>query len=283
MAIDVSLIPPSQPVRRICLLLEADRKLMRWAIVGLERAIKECGVSVPLVIVQQPDSWNIQLPVTKKIVTWLILHWRMWWKTSTPWIERLPIDNLPWLAQSKIVEYPAVRAGKYGTALPPEAIQLINNEGIDLVYRRGFGILKGDILTCTPWGVLSYHAGDITRYRGGNSMIETYCNDEEYLVISVQKLNEHLDRGDLFDQIPVPIRSAKSYREVIERFYTALAGSLSQSLKKMSQPGYVITRPVFERQIIHLPTVGSLPYLMLRYLRAQLRQRARAWQIKTNK
>ena len=76
-------------------------------------------------------------------------------------------------------------------------ISKINELKLDLIIRCGSGILKGQILNVTRYGILSSHHGDNRYYRGGPSGFwEVYNNSSESGFI-IQRLNEKLDAGDV--------------------------------------------------------------------------------------
>ena len=48
-------------------------------------------------------------------------------------------------------------------------LSLISSYDLDCIIRCGSGILKGEILKLTKFGVISFHHGDNRFYRGGPS------------------------------------------------------------------------------------------------------------------
>lgn len=64
-----------------------------------------------------------------------------------------------------------------------------------LVLLGGFGIVRRPLLELTPGGVLSYHHGDMRRYRGQPPGFWEVYNGERSVGVTVQRLDESLDGG----------------------------------------------------------------------------------------
>ena len=74
-------------------------------------------------------------------------------------------------------------------------INEIKARNADFIIKFGFGIIKGDILNCTPMGVWSFHHGDEQKYRGvPPGFWEIYYKDHKTGSI-LQRLTEKLDSG----------------------------------------------------------------------------------------
>ena len=65
-----------------------------------------------------------------------------------------------------------------------------------LVLLGGFGIVKAPMLEVAPGGVLSYHHGDMRRYRGQPPGFWELYNGEPRVGVTVQRLHEELDAGE---------------------------------------------------------------------------------------
>lgn len=80
---------------------------------------------------------------------------------------------------------------------PPEAIERIRDKRLDLLVRFGFNILRGEILTVTPYGVWSYHHGDNDYYRGGPAYFWEIVEGSPLSGAVLQILTEDLDAGKI--------------------------------------------------------------------------------------
>ena len=74
-------------------------------------------------------------------------------------------------------------------------LSLISSYDLDCIIRCGSGILKGEILKLTKFGVISFHHGDNRFYRGGPSGFWEIFNNEPSSGFIIQRLNDELDGG----------------------------------------------------------------------------------------
>ena len=76
-------------------------------------------------------------------------------------------------------------------------ISLISDSNLDCIIRCGSGILRGDILGITKFGVISFHHGDNRVNRGGPSGFWEVLKKEPSSGFIIQKLTEELDGGEV--------------------------------------------------------------------------------------
>ena len=73
-------------------------------------------------------------------------------------------------------------------------------ENLDIILRHDFNIIKGNILNAPKYGIWSFHHGDTSKYRGGPSGFWEIINNEPTTGVTLLKLNNQLDGGDIIDQ-----------------------------------------------------------------------------------
>jgi hypothetical protein len=71
----------------------------------------------------------------------------------------------------------------------------IKDEKFDIIIRANDGILKGEILKCSKFGVISFHHGDYTKYRGGPAGFWEVFLKEKNTGFIIQKIDSTLDYG----------------------------------------------------------------------------------------
>lgn len=76
-----------------------------------------------------------------------------------------------------------------------EDIDLIQSYEPDFILKFGFGIIKGEILNCTPLGVWSFHHGDEQKYRGVPPALWEIFNNDSKTGAILQRLTSQLDGG----------------------------------------------------------------------------------------
>ena len=106
-------------------------------------------------------------------------------------------------------------APDFGNVLPDHAVETIAEA--DVAIRFGFGILKGDALDAPEHGVLSFHHGDLRKYRGMPAGFWEYLHDEETAGVTLQRLSETLDGGEIVAYEPVDIADAPTWAAVKRR------------------------------------------------------------------
>lgn len=118
-----------------------------------------------------------------------------------------------------------------------EVYDWINANKPEILFLRGFGIIKEPILTIAPYGVLSYHHADIKKYRGGPPLFWELFHNEKEAGITLQILDEGLDTGTIVLQKFVSInrQSWSSLRKKVYQESVAMATEALLMLKK-SEP-----------------------------------------------
>ena len=77
-----------------------------------------------------------------------------------------------------------------------DILQIIKND-FDCLIRCGSGILKGEILNSSKFGVISFHHGDNRVNRGGPCGLWEVLNGEPSSGFVIQKINNELDGGEV--------------------------------------------------------------------------------------
>ena len=88
---------------------------------------------------------------------------------------------------------------KSGTYLEftKDDVERISNLNLNCIIRFGSGILRGDIINSTEFGIISFHHGDNRLNRGGPSGFWEVLNHEPSSGFIIQKINNELDGGEV--------------------------------------------------------------------------------------
>ena len=89
---------------------------------------------------------------------------------------------------------------KYVDLFSKKECKKIKQYNLDLILRRDFRILKGEILNSAKYGVWSLHHGDNDRYRGLAPGFWEVYNNEPTTGVTLQILNNTLDGGSIIDK-----------------------------------------------------------------------------------
>lgn len=165
-----------------------------------------------------------------------------------PWYRRrTPIENIDIFSDAKTIECEPEPLDGLGNKLPKDAVN--NLTDVDLGIRFGFGVLKGEALTAPKYGVLSYHHGDLTEYRGRPAGFYEYIHQRTTAGVTIQRLNETLDGGEIAVMSHINIHDAKSLREVRLRLF-------EEGIDLLPKAAY---RCVYESDEVKPPdTIGDL-------------------------
>ncbi len=121
---------------------------------------------------------------------------------------------------------------------PPASAQ-IREYNLDLlVLVSGFGIIRGPLLTVCPKGILSYHHGDMRKYRGMPPAWWELYNGETEIGITVQQIAGGLDHGIPIEEKHLPIYPNDTLRTLMARLRREDEGMLYAALKKMANPDF---------------------------------------------
>ncbi|HYG40372.1 MAG TPA: formyltransferase family protein [Cytophagales bacterium] len=110
-------------------------------------------------------------------------------------------------------------------------IELISNLYPDLIILiGGFGIIKKEILLLPKIGVVSFHHGDMSKYRGMPPGFWELYNNENEVGITVQILNEELDSGIPIVFKKVDILPEDTYNQLLNRMYSESPDMITEAL-----------------------------------------------------
>ncbi len=119
----------------------------------------------------------------------------------------------------------------------------------------GFGIIREPLLSVCPKGILSYHHGDMRKYRGMPPGLWELYHGESEIGITVQRIAAGLDRGAAIEERRVPIYADDTLSKLRERLHAQDQDMLHNALKKVADPAFV---PVFIREFGKVYTLPNL-------------------------
>lgn len=108
-----------------------------------------------------------------------------------------------------------------------------------LLLVGGFGIVKEVLLHSTPKGVLSYHHGNMRKYRGMPPARWELYNNEKEMGVTVQILSSGLDCGIPIEEKTIEIRRNDTLVKLQNRAYEQSIDMLYKALKKISDRDFV--------------------------------------------
>jgi folate-dependent phosphoribosylglycinamide formyltransferase PurN len=150
------------------------------------------------------------------------------------------------------------------TPYASDTLTLIRDYQLDvLLLLGGFGLVKAPLIQSTRLGILSYHHGDMRKYRGMPPALWELYNNEPEMGITVQLLAPGLDCGIPIEEKTVGIKGDDNLKKLRTRALAESNGMLHQALLKLARPTF---RPT---TIEHFGQVYTLPNLK-QWIRLQL-------------
>ena len=134
-------------------------------------------------------------------------------------------------------------SGRYGLdVLQPESVNrpdfldLLREKAPDLIVVVAFGqILKAELLSVAPWGVINIHASLLPRYRGAAPIQWAVLQNEKRTGLTLMQMDEGLDTGPILFQEEVEIRENEPAGDLHDRLAELSGPFLVRSLASMAE------------------------------------------------
>jgi len=126
-----------------------------------------------------------------------------------------------------------------GSLYSSETISGIREHVLDvLLLINGYGLIKKELLAITPMGVLSYHHGNMRRYRGMPPAFWELYNNEKEISVTVQKLEAGLDSGVPIEEKTYQINKRDTLSSLNDRIYNGSIDMMYKALIKLLDPEF---------------------------------------------
>lgn len=107
------------------------------------------------------------------------------------------IDIRNKFSNSKLINFESIYNNNW-QLLPDKIINELVNKEVELVIKFGLNLLQiNNINKVIKHGVISFHHGDPSKYRGRPAGFYEILNQEDYMGTIVQKLNNTIDKGEV--------------------------------------------------------------------------------------
>jgi folate-dependent phosphoribosylglycinamide formyltransferase PurN len=120
-----------------------------------------------------------------------------------------------------------------------EIVSLIRSHNLDLLLLiNGYGIIKAPLLNVAKHGILSYHHGDMRKYRGMPPGLWELYNNEKEMGVTVQLLDKGLDCGIPVEERKIRIEKKDSLSTLKKRILNESEEMMSLALLKVVKEDY---------------------------------------------
>ncbi|MFC4358435.1 formyltransferase family protein [Halobium salinum] len=263
-------------VRSVHLLLPGET-LPGWAAAAVERMVAETDATVTHLVISEAEhdrSVVDSLRRVKKLREWAPVAAAHSVLDEDRSGGSVHVDEIPALAGATRTYCEPVPRESFGNDLPEFAVEELREA--DIAIRFGFGILLGDALSAPTHGVLSYHHGDLTKYRGQPMGFWEYVRGEDTAGVTVQRLNETLDGGEIVVLEQVAIDDADTWPEVRRRLFERSEGMLAQAVRNVEDPSVSPLEPDELGDLYTLPKGRPVATYLLKTARGLVRRQLRA-------
>lgn len=108
-----------------------------------------------------------------------------------------------------------------------------------IILNGGFGIIKKPWLDTCKRGVLSYHHGDMRKYRGQPCVFWELYNGEKQIGMTVQKLSEGLDCGEAIVEKWISIKDNDTRNSLKKRVFDESAPMMYEAVNLLEKEDFV--------------------------------------------
>lgn len=132
-----------------------------------------------------------------------------------------------------------------------------------MVMLGGFGIIKEPLLSLAPQGILSYHHGNMRKYRGQPVGFWELYHGESEMGVTVQRLAAGIDKGIPIVEKTIPIEKTDNVTSLSTRALNQSTGMMIEALQLIQQPDF---RPEVIETFGNIYTLPNLrQYLKLQF------------------
>lgn len=132
----------------------------------------------------------------------------------------------------------------------PENLQILKELNPDVIVVVAFGqIIPTTILELAPYGCINVHASLLPKYRGAAPIQWAVIDGEEVSGVTIMKMDEGLDTGDMIAKAIVPIEKNETGGSLFDKLSETGAKLLVDTL-----PSLVDGTAVYEKQPVDSPT-----------------------------
>lgn len=252
----------TEPPRKLCVL--AEPYLSETEARSLQYAVDNAAIEIPLVVVHEPadpdydpelkaEALNDGIGVnTVRLFFEVLARERAWafviaekkiaelLGSDSASSRSIYVEDVPCLSDSEFLRVTPTTDGNWAE-LPPDAVDRIR-ESCDVVVRYGFGLLRGEVLDATEFGVLSFHPADIRKYRGLGPP-QAFLDDRDVMGVTLQRLNEEVDGGEIVAYRETDVSECFTLWEVYDALDEIQVELLAEGIATLRDPDSDTVRP----------------------------------------
>lgn len=225
---------PADPIR-VCLLVDGDT-ISEWQHAAVQRMVDETTAQITAVIRNQKEESRSKWALLKRAVE--LREWTLVWLVGSLFAKptslsgTVPLAECEYATECEWIDCNPKTVDGWKTEIPTDTVEQVA-ERAHIGVRFGFGFLVGDILTELDYGVLSYHHGDLREYRGQPAGAWEFIHGRDEVGITLQRINEQLDAGEVVTVKRISIENARTYSEIKGLLYENSEDMIATAISKI--------------------------------------------------
>jgi len=149
-----------------------------------------------------------------------------------------------------------------------ESIENLRKYELDIILLvNGYGIIKEPLLSLAPLGILSYHHGNMRKFRGMPPAFWELYNNEKEMGVTVQILASGIDCGTPIEEMIIEIKRNDNLKSLQNRANQESANMMYQALKKLANPDIIPQKIENFGEVYTLPNLRQWITLKLKVMR----------------
>ncbi|MXR21395.1 formyltransferase family protein [Halobacterium bonnevillei] len=224
---------------QVCLLLDGET-LSAWAAAATQRMVAETDAEISLVVENTATSERSPLDALRRVVElreWAVVAaaGEVFGRDSVH-LQPVPVRSIDGAEDADWVSCEPRTVDGWKVALTDRVVDRLAETDVAVLF--GFGFLVGDTLDAPEMGVLSFHHGDVREYRGKPMGFWEYVHGRETAGVTLQRINETLDGGEVVVSKHVDIADAPTWGAVQRRLFDASEDMLAEAVRRLRRPDF---------------------------------------------
>ena len=214
---------------KLALLVDSDKTISQWQFEALREAVSS-GHEISLIVFKE-DNRNSPRRKSKHALYYLFA---LLSRYRISLLRRIPISEL----RLKDVEAKGFQAEPFGMweKIPENFLNNFYNS--DILIKFGMGLLKDPHTIPTKFGVISYHHGDPSNYRGRPAGFWESMHSAAIMGVIVQSLSNILD-GGVIRAVGYSRINQTSYRSTLSSAYKTGIPLLNLALNQIEKGEFI--------------------------------------------
>jgi folate-dependent phosphoribosylglycinamide formyltransferase PurN len=140
-----------------------------------------------------------------------------------------------------------------------------------LILVSGFGIIKEPLLRLCKQGIISYHHGNMRKYRGMPPAFWEIYNGEKEIGVTVQRLSKGLDCGEPIMERSYTINYGESLGSVLSKIYLGSVDMMYKAVEILVSKNYIKKEIDIYGKVYTLPNLKQWIFFNIKLIWRKLR------------